>query len=79
MHDYSDIAADTDGPEMRVSGSIQLVELQSGQSRSQKKIQSRGLHRLLLVAGELGETVGEGVGDSELHFMPRTRRGGMLP
>ena len=32
------------------------------------KVEGRGLHRLLLVPGELGHTGGEGVGDTEVHW-----------
>ena len=58
---------------------MQLVESQSGLGRIQLKVEGRDFHCLLLVAGQLGETGGEGVGDSELHFMPRVRRDGRLP
>ena len=67
MHDHSDVAADADRPEIRVPGSIQLVESQSRLGRVQLKVKGRGLHRLLLVTGQLGETAGEGVGDAEFH------------
>lgn len=79
MRDDPDIAADADGPETWVSRSIQLVELQTGLGWIQLKVEGCDLRRLLLVAGQLGETGGEGVGDAELHFMPRVRRGGRLP
>jgi len=38
-----------------------------GFSNGREQIEGRGLDGLLLLAGELGEAVGEGVGDAEVH------------
>ena len=67
MHDHSHIPADSDGPEIRISGSIQLVEPQPRLGRIYLKVESRGLHSLLLVTGQLGEAVSKCVGDAEVH------------
>jgi hypothetical protein len=43
------------------------MEAHVGIGRVELKIERRRLHRLLLVAGEARETVGESVGDPEFH------------
>ena len=67
MHDQADVAADAHRPEVLVPRVIQLVEAQSGIGRIDLKVERRGLDRLLLVARQAGEAVGEGVGDAEVH------------
>ena len=47
------------------------MELQSRPGRIQLKVKGRGLHGILLVTGELGEAVGEGVGNAEVHIRSR--------
>lgn len=56
-----------DGPEVRVSRPAQLVKPHAGVRRIKLKIEGGGLDRLLFLAAQLGEAVGEGVGDAELH------------
>ena len=41
-----------------------------GIGRVHLQVKGRGLDGLLLLAGEFGEAVGEGVGDEELHGKP---------
>ena len=66
----ADFTADPDGPEIRVTCSIQLVESQAGSSGIQLQVESRSLNGLLLVPCELCEAVGESICDSEVHRGP---------
>ena len=68
MHDHSDVAADADRPEIRVSCLAKFVELQPRLSRIQLEVEGGDLHSLLLVTGQLGEAVGEGVGNADVHY-----------
>lgn len=43
------------------------METQAGIGRIQLQIECRGLDGFLLVSGEFGEAIGEGVGDAEVH------------
>jgi len=67
MDNQSDVATDPNGPEVLVLRPVDLVQLQARMRRVHLQVERRGLHHLLLVAGQLRETVGEGVGDAELH------------
>ena len=67
MDDDSHVVIDAHRPEIRVLGLRQLVEFQPGLGRVHLEVESRGLGGLLLVAGEFGEAVGEGVGNSKMH------------
>ena len=67
VDDQPDVATDPNGPEVLVLRPVDLVQLQARMRRIHLEVERRGLHRLLLVAGQLREAVGEGVGDSELH------------
>ena len=58
-------------PELWAFRLVNLVELQRRMSRVQLEIEGRGLDRLLLVAAELSETVGERVGNPEFHLLRR--------
>ena len=67
VDDQPDVATDPNGPEVLVFRPIDLVQLQPRMRRVHLQVERRRLDRLLLVAGQLGEAVGEGVGDAELH------------
>ena len=67
MNDQPDIAAHPNRPKPVIFRAIELMELQSRMSRVQLEIEGRGLDRLLLVAGELGQAVRKCVGDPEFH------------
>ena len=67
VDDQPDVATDPHGPEVLVLRPVDLVQLQARMRRVHLQVERRGLDRLLLVAGQLREAIGEGVGDSELH------------
>ena len=67
MHNYSDIAANANRPEIPISGSIQLMELQSRLSWIQLQIKGRGLHSLLFITGQPDKAIRESMGDAEIH------------
>ncbi len=48
-------------------------------SRIHLQVEDRDLGSLLLVAGQFGETVGESVGDAEVHLIRKIGRGETLP
>ena len=67
VDDEPDVATDPRGPEVLVLRPVDLVQLQARMRRVHLQVERRGLDRLLLVAGQPDEAVGEGVGDTELH------------
>ena len=67
VDDDSDVSIHADRRKIRVLGLRQLVELQPGMCRIHLEVKSRGLSGLLLIPCQFGETVGEGVGNSEVH------------
>lgn len=67
MNDQPDIATDPYRPEVGILGAVELVKAHAGVGRVYLQIEGRGLDHLLLFAGQLGEAVGEGVGDAEFH------------
>ncbi len=67
VDDQPDVATDPNGPEVLVLRPVDLVQLQARMRRVHLQVERRGLDRLLLVAGQPGEAVGEGIGDAELH------------
>ncbi len=67
VDDQPDVAADADRPEVLVLRLVELVKLMPGLAGLSCKIERRRLDGLLLVAGQAGEAVGEGVGDAEFH------------
>ena len=69
-----DVAADPGRPEALVLRPLDLVQLQPRPGRVHLQVERGGLDRLLLVAGQLRETVGERVGDAELHVLQRKRK-----
>ena len=71
VDDQPDVATDPNGPEVLVLRPVDLVQLQPRMRRVHLQVERRGLDRLLLVAGQLREAVGEGVGDAELHSYRR--------
>jgi hypothetical protein len=68
VDDQPDVAVDAHRPEVLVLRPVQLVELHPRVGGVELEVEGRGLHGLLLFAGQLGEAVGEGVGDAELHM-----------
>ena len=66
VDDQPDVAADPHRPEVLVLRLVELVELQPGLRRVDLQVEGRRLDGLLLVAGQAGEAVGEGVGDEEV-------------
>ncbi len=72
--DQTNIAAHAERPEVPVLGLIKLVKLHAWTRRIQLQIKGCGLDGLLLLAGQFGEAVGEGVGDAEVrHVLRRSR------
>ena len=67
VHDQPDVATDPNRPEVLVLRPIDLMQLQPRMRRVHLQVERRGLDCLLLVAGQPGEAVGEGIGDAELH------------
>ena len=67
VHDHPDVAVDPYRPEVLVLRLVQLVETHSRIGRVELQVEGGRLDGLLLVAGESGEAVGEGVGDQEVH------------
>ena len=68
MHDDSDVPAYSDGSEIPVSCSVQPVESQPRSGKVGLQVESSRFYCLLLFIGQLGEAVGEGVGDEEMHL-----------
>ena len=67
VNDQPDVAADPHRPEVLVLRLVELVEAHAGIGRVELQVEGRRLDGLLLVAGQAGEAVGEGVGDAEFH------------
>ena len=71
VNDQPDVAAHPHRPEVLVLGFVDLVEAHAGIGRVELQVESRRLDGFLLVAGQAAKTVGEGVGDAEVHnFKP---------
>jgi hypothetical protein len=68
MDNQSDIVIDPYRPEVRVSGPIEPMEMQTRDRRIELQIECRRLDRFLLRPGQPREAVGEGVGDAEFHL-----------
>src|SRR5437016_7556084 len=67
MNDQADVGADADRPEAFVLRLVEAMEVEARARRVHLQIERGGLDRLLLVAGQARQAVGEGVGDEELH------------
>ena len=67
VNDQPDVAAHPHRPEVLVLCLVELVEAHAGIGRVELQVERRRLDGLLLVAGQSGEAVGEGVGDAEFH------------
>lgn len=52
---------------MFVLGLLDPVQTHAGVRRVQLQVKGGGLDRFLLVAGQTGQAVGEGIGDAEVH------------
>jgi len=70
VNDEPDVAADAKGPEIRIPGLVQLMELHARTGGIQLEVKGRRLDGLLLFVVQLCEAVGKGVGDTELHYTP---------
>ena len=68
VDDQPDVAAHAHRPEVLVPRPIQLVQTQARLRRVQLQVEGRGFHRFLLVVGQAGQAVGEGIGDAEVHL-----------
>ena len=68
VNDDAKVAADPHRPEILAPGVAELMKTHSRVGQIQLQIKGRGFHGLLLVAGQFGEAVGEGVGDAEVHI-----------
>ncbi|MDO3434519.1 hypothetical protein QWJ46_17725 [Rhizobium sp. CBN3] len=64
VDDNPEITADTHGPEVRILGCVDPVELQTGPVRIGLQVKRRQLHLLLLVIGQLGERGRKAVGEN---------------
>src|SRR5688572_3925060 len=67
VDDKTDIAADAHRPEILILGAVELVKTQTGGRRIYLEIEGGRLDRLLLVAGQPCQAVGEGIGDQKIH------------
>ena len=67
MDDDPDVRARPHGPEVFIPRLVEAVETHARIRRVHLEVEGRGLNRLLLVAVQAGEAVGEGIGDEELH------------
>ena len=67
MHDQPDVAADPHRPEVLVLAPCRAYGTHAGIGRVELQVERRRLDGFLLVAGQSGEAVGEGVGDAEFH------------
>ena len=67
VNDDADIRTDAHGPEVGIARPVQPVELQAGPRRIHLQVESRRFDRLLLAAAQPGKTIGEGIGDAEIH------------
>ena len=54
-------------PEILVLRLVELVEAHARIGRVELQVEGRRLDGLLLVAGQSGEAVGEGIGDAKFH------------
>jgi hypothetical protein len=70
VQDDADVTACTHRPEVLVFGLLDPMQAHAGMRRVQLQVERRGFDRLLLVAGQAGQAVGEGVGDAEVHHTP---------
>ena len=61
------IFANPNRPKVFVFGLIKPMKLHTRTLRVHLQIKGRGLHGLLLLAGEFGEAIGEGIGNKEIH------------
>src|SRR3990167_6480877 len=75
VDDQTNIAAHPHRPEILVPRLVQLVEAQARIGRIDLQVERRGLGGFLLIAGEFGEAVGEGVGDEKVHHSAPARQG----
>jgi hypothetical protein len=67
VYDQPQVPVHPHRPEVLVTGAIQPVELHTGVCRIELEVECRRLDCLLLLARELRETGGEGIGDAEVH------------
>ena len=67
VNDQPDIQAHPHRPEVGIFGLVELVELEPRLRRVQLEIEGRRLHRLLLIAGKLGEAVRKRIRNPEFH------------
>lgn len=70
VDDQTNVTADTHRPEVRVFGSVELVEAHAVASRVNLQVERGGLGGLLLVARQARQAGGEGVSDAEFHALP---------
>lgn len=66
-YDQPEIPTHPHRPKVLILRLVQLVKFHARIGRVHLEIKGRGLHGLLLVAGEAGEAFGKGVGDEEVH------------
>lgn len=67
MDNDPDVRARPHGPEVCIPCLVEAVEAHARIRRIHLEVEGRCLDRLLLVAVQAGEAVGEGIGDEELH------------
>ncbi len=67
VDDQADISVHADRPEPLVFRAIELVEAEARCRRIQLQVERGRLDRLLLVTGQPGQAVGEGICNQELH------------
>src|SRR5687768_2643117 len=67
VDNQSNVAPGPHRPETLVLGFGELVKAHAWTSRIHLKIESRSLDLLLLLGGEPGKAIGEGIGDTKIH------------
>ncbi len=75
MHDQAYVAVHPYRPEALVLRLVELVEAHARVCGVDLQVEGGHLHRLLLIAGQAREAVGEGVGDAKVHYLPSLNSG----
>jgi hypothetical protein len=70
VHDEAQVAPHSGRPEVPVFRVFEPVQLHARIRRVHLQVKGRGFDELLLLAGQAGKAVGEGVGDAEVHGQP---------
>jgi hypothetical protein len=67
VHDQTQVTAHPHGGKVRVLGTDQHVEAETGTGRIHLQIKDSGLDQLLLGIGQLNQAINKGISDSKFH------------